>query len=287
MMRSSNWFRFVGSSVLFSAVSLSCIHKAENTGYREGPPGLLQWETATAPETQSAPDLPALGRKVYAVRCAGCHGMEGDGRGAASVFLATPPRDFTRGVYKFRTTPQERMPADMDLFRTITAGFPAYGMPSFAYLSEKERWALVHYVKSFYPNWDKFASPEVVAVAGEPASQPDAMERGRSLYEKKFECVQCHGPKGHGDGPRAAELKDPWDRPISPRDFTLGATFRKAGWRPIDTVRILATGVPGTPMSSYIDQLPDPKNMSEFWDVARFMEHLAAEAQRDKSGERP
>ena len=46
------------------------------------------------------------------------------------------------------------------------------------------------------------------------------------------------------------------------------------GWRKRDTVRMLATGIPGTPMPSYLDQLEDPSDLGEFWDVARYVEHL-------------
>lgn len=270
----------VVACLLALGVAFTLAQEGASSRTGDVPPGLVLWETATAQRIPASPALMARGRQVYGVRCATCHGAEGDGQGPASLLLSTPPRDFTKGVYKFRTTGQNGMPADLDLFRSITAGFPAYGMPSFRYLSEEDRWALVYYVKSFYPNWKKFGKPEVIAIAQEPPEDPNSLERGKAIYEAKFNCVQCHGATGHGDGPRVPELKDHWNRPISPRDFTLGPTFRKSGWRRRDTVRMLVMGVPGTPMPSHIDQISDPRDLREFWDVARYVDHLVKEAQK-------
>jgi len=279
--RNSFWLSSLMALVLLSMVSSACVTEEAAGAAWEGPPGLIQWEAATAPEISYSAELVGTGRRIYGVRCAICHGRDGEGDGPASTLLATPPRDFTEGVYKFRTTPQEGMPADQDLFRTITAGFPAHGMPSFRYLSQEARWALVHYVKSLYPNWDRFGQPQVIALSQEPPDQSGAVDRGRSLYETKFNCLECHGPEGHGDGERAPELEDQWERPISPRNFTRGPTERKAGWRRADTVRMMATGIPSTPMPSFIDQLADVEDLSEFWDVAHYVEFLTQQAQEE------
>lgn len=283
-IRNTRWL--IGSAIaaffLALGVAFTLAQEGASSHVDDAPPGQILWGSATAKPIPVSPALLARGRLIYGVRCATCHGNEGAGDGPASLFLSTPPRDFTKGVYKFRTTGQDGMPADLDLFRSITAGFPAYGMPSFRYLSEEDRWSLVYYVKSFYPNWEKFGSPEVLAVTEAHPEDEGAVERGKALYQAKFNCAQCHGAAGRGDGPRAAELKDHWGHSISPQDFTLGPTFRKAGWRRIDTVRMLMTGVPGTPMPSHIDQLADPKDLREFWDVARYVEYLTEEAQREK-----
>ncbi|MBI2923869.1 MAG: cytochrome c [Planctomycetes bacterium] len=250
-----------------------CFVAAEE-GDRRSPPGIVSWETVSEARVPRTPGLVARGRAVYAARCAGCHGRKGDGKGPASLYLETAPRDFTSGTYKFRTTSQDGMPADLDLFRSISTGFPAYGMPSFRYLAVEDRWALVDHLKSFFPNWERIGAGGEVAVGEEPADDPESPERGRRLYQEKFDCVQCHGPFGRGDGPRAAELKDQWGRPVRPRDFTLGPIWRKAGASRRDTVRLLITGLPGTPMPSQVDQLADPRDLQDLWDVARYVERL-------------
>ena len=44
------------------------------------------------------------GKHVYQRRCIGCHGAKGDGKGPAARFFKTKPRDFTSGIFKFRST---------------------------------------------------------------------------------------------------------------------------------------------------------------------------------------
>ena len=42
--------------------------------------------------------------EIYAQRCMGCHGANGDGLGPAAERLNPPPRDFTLGLYKFKSS---------------------------------------------------------------------------------------------------------------------------------------------------------------------------------------
>lgn len=105
----------------------------------------LYWIDAVEARLPPSSDLIAQGRTVYENRCVLCHGKNGLGNGAAADYLPTRPRDFSSGQFKFLTTLD--FPTDEDLFRSITVGFPAYGMPEFAYLSGVERWGLVYYVK--------------------------------------------------------------------------------------------------------------------------------------------
>ncbi|MGH2361229.1 MAG: c-type cytochrome, partial [bacterium] len=51
-------------------------------------------------------DVPAsapLGQRVYAQRCAVCHGPNGRGNGPAAPSMIPRPRDFTRGEFKYST----------------------------------------------------------------------------------------------------------------------------------------------------------------------------------------
>ena len=93
------------------------------------------------------------GKPLYDLKCSGCHGEKGDGKGPAAELLVPQPRDFTSGIYKIRTT-ASKAPTDQDLFRIITDGMPGTSMPSWAVLPDKDRWNLVAYIKSFAA--DKF-----------------------------------------------------------------------------------------------------------------------------------
>src|SRR5436190_7050844 len=88
-----------------------------------------------------------VGQAVYEQHCAACHGTGGDGNGPATVWLFPKPRNFNSGLFKIQSTPAGSLPTDDDLFQTITRGMAGSSMPSFSYLSEKERREVVQYVK--------------------------------------------------------------------------------------------------------------------------------------------
>ena len=104
------------------------------------------------------------GKALYGSYCAGCHGVNGDGRGPAAGMLIVKPRDFTSGRYKFRSTTNGTLPTDADLMRTITRGVNRTSMPEWSLLPERERMALVQYVKSFYPGFEETGPGQTIFV---------------------------------------------------------------------------------------------------------------------------
>ncbi len=88
-----------------------------------------------------------LQRGLYRQHCAACHGVTGDGMGPSAAVVAPYPRDFRRGVFKFKSTYQAAKPTDEDLRRILLHGLPGTSMPSFALLTEEQTEALVEYVK--------------------------------------------------------------------------------------------------------------------------------------------
>src|SRR5437879_2678267 len=101
------------------------------------------------PGADLGPDVP-LGRRVYAERCAVCHGPDGRGNGPAAPSLIPRPRDFTLGLCKFKSTPHGQPPTDDDLKQIVASGLPASATPYFrALLSESEIDAVVARVKQF------------------------------------------------------------------------------------------------------------------------------------------
>jgi len=46
-----------------------------------------------------------------------CHGEHGDGRGYSAQWFDPRPRDFTRAIFKCRSTPSGTLPVDDDLVR--------------------------------------------------------------------------------------------------------------------------------------------------------------------------
>jgi len=86
-------------------------------------------------------------RGLYREHCSHCHGVSGNGIGPTASFLNPYPRDFRRGTYKFKSTPEGARPTHADLTKTLTIGISGTAMPSFRLLPEDERDSLVHYVK--------------------------------------------------------------------------------------------------------------------------------------------
>ncbi len=214
---------------------------------------------------------PNAGKPVYELKCIGCHGEKGDGKGPAAELLMPRPRDFTSGIYKIRTT-AGKAPSDQDIFRVITDGMPGTSMPSWAVLPEKDRWNLVAYVKAFAP--DKFKeAPKKLELPKEVASSAESIKRGKEMFEA-IECHKCHGAEGRADGPSRAELKDEWGHPIPPANLTKRWTFRGGASR-TDIATRLAAGVLGTPMPTFIDSVEKPEDI---WHLTNFILALGPES---------
>ncbi|MBI2388560.1 MAG: c-type cytochrome [Deltaproteobacteria bacterium] len=193
------------------------------------------------------------GKRLYEQRCATCHGIHGDGRGpTAHVYGSPAPRDFTRGLYEFRTTDAGKLPVRADLVRTIGQGIPGTTMPAWrSLLSPREIEAIAQYIESFSPRFaaepESARAPIAIPPEPPPPSATD-LEVGRMFYFT-FRCWECHGVYGEGDGPAAATLADEWKRPIRPADLTRGVY--KSGATGADLYRTIATGLDGTPMPTF------------------------------------
>jgi mono/diheme cytochrome c family protein len=86
-------------------------------------------------------------RGLYRQHCVHCHGITGDGAGPTAAFLLPYPRDYRRGLYKFKSTERASKPTNADLERILRAGINGTAMPSFTLLPSDEIEALVEYVK--------------------------------------------------------------------------------------------------------------------------------------------
>lgn len=208
------------------------------------------------------------GKPLYELHCLQCHGERGLGDGPAAVYLYPKPRDFTRGLFKIRTTPSGSLPTDQDLYDTIGRGMPGSAMPGFSQLASQDRWALVSYLKTLVEAY-QFRKPEPGIHVG-PARPKTAatLASGKEMY-RKMECFKCHGDTGLGDGPSAAELKDDWEIPIKVRDFTDG-TY-KGGPTDRDLYLRFTTGMTGSPMPAYSD---DKMTAPQRWALVQFVQSL-------------
>jgi cytochrome c oxidase cbb3-type subunit III len=108
------------------------------------------------------------GKQVYAASCANCHGPDGN------LIMGI---DFGRGVYRRKFTNDE-------LAATITGGIPNTPMPPNPGMSNEQALRVVQYLRSM-------SEGRVTSTNGDAS-------RGRTLFEGKGECTDCHAVHGVG-----------------------------------------------------------------------------------------
>jgi cytochrome c oxidase cbb3-type subunit I/II len=214
------------------------------------------------------------GKIVYERFCVSCHGDQGDGRGYSAQWLDPRPRDFTRGIFKCRSTPTGTLPVDADLLRTLDQGLYHTNMPSWAVLGERPLREVVEYVKTFSPRWNKEGPGAPISYAPEPPDDAASRERGKAVWNAQG-CFNCHGQTGKGDGPSVPTLMDDWGYHIVPFDFS-SSPHRKCGNSDKDLYRTFLTGVDGTPMPSFADTITP----GQAWDLVHFLKTLRVDDAR-------
>lgn len=234
-----------------------------------------------------------LGRQVYRNQCAVCHGESGDGRGVAMIgsqgdkqLLNPPPRDYRgsfkteRATFKFTSTPLASKPRRDDLRRIIRFGAKGTSMPSFRWMAEEEREAVIDYIthlafrgemeikllsyarseltpedkiddetvsgiaQEIASSWDEAESTVVRPLTVMPLKTPETINDG-ALAFAQLNCIKCHNRDARGS--KTADVGvDNWGRIAYPADLTMGTLH--GGRRPIDIYRRIYTGINGTPM---------------------------------------
>ena len=222
----------------------------------------------------AAPGNADNGALVYAGRCAGCHGVDGDGLGPGADRLNPPPRDFTFGLYKIKTSFfDDFMSNDADFYRMIADGMPGTAMPGWAdVLTEQQIRDLVAYLKIFAGLEEEQVSQQI-DYDRQIESSAESIERGKQLFLEDDRCSECHGADGKGDGVKS--LKDDNGARTWPRNLTKPWTFR-ASAEPKDIYSRISTGIPGTQMPAFADPVSKKTLTPEQrWDVANYVVSLA------------
>ena len=217
--------------------------------------GMLSVLTLTyaqdAPDDSEEAEKIAAGKEVYEKSCAHCHGTEGRGDGSAAENLLPKPRDFTRGLYKIRSTESGQLPTDQDLYDVITEGMSGSSMPEWeTSLSANERWEVVAYIKTFYDGFkERETPPREISLEGKISYSKESVEIGKVLYTE-LGCIECHGNVGRGDGTSAPTLTDSWDFKTWPANLTQGWNYR-GGADPEDIFKRFIGGIAGSPMPAF------------------------------------
>lgn len=204
--------------------------------------------------------------QIYMRRCAHCHGEEGDGEGPAAKFMYPLPRDFTLGVFKYKTThADDEFPSDNDLRKTIRDGLPGTSMPAWkSILSDVEIDGLIKKIKQFGEWGEEDIQLRPIKKGTIVASSPESIARGEKLFVKA--CVQCHGNKGRGNITSGKKLKDDWQHRIWPRNLTRPETWR-ATKTSEDIFNRISAGIRGTPMPEHTTTMKE----QDRWDIANYV----------------
>lgn len=111
---------------------------------------LLGATLALAPLAAQAAGDAAKGKTLFETNCLSCHGATGKGDGPVGMALTPPPRDFSKGDFKFDADKDGKPGSDADLMGVITQGAAAFGgsamMAPWGHLSEQDRADLIAYV---------------------------------------------------------------------------------------------------------------------------------------------
>ncbi|MFQ5563946.1 MAG: c-type cytochrome [Parvularculaceae bacterium] len=233
------------------------------------------------------------GRNLYELHCATCHGTDGAGDGPAADFVYPAPRDFTIGMFKYKTSPFKTMPpTDEDIFHTIKKGLPGTAMPAWeSVLNDAQIRELIKVVKGFdlVGTWAPEDAPDAdfndegrymkdpLSITERSSTEnpipftEDSVAKGKKLFERT--CAQCHGMDGRGNPAVDKRLKDEWGVRIWPRDLTKPWTWRvtEIADNTEETIRNIYTrlsvGIPGTPMPAHADKLSE----EERWHIANYV----------------
>jgi mono/diheme cytochrome c family protein len=190
-----------GSVVLCAAMGASALASSACNKPADGKPLFTETKTFAGGIEVTARALNE-GRDAYMLYCYACHGPDGDGKGPAAYGLRPPPRDFTKGIFKFaRLRSGEDLPTDDDLTRIVRGGLHGTAMLPWD-VPEVELEKILQYIKTFAPQkWEKKKkSGEPVKTIDDfaPSEDPwigketEAVQSGKELYHLRAECVTCH-----------------------------------------------------------------------------------------------
>ena len=242
-------------------------------------------------------DLLEKGKKVYFKRCVWCHGVEGGGDGPSADRLFTRPRNFIQGTFKIRRTDSGELPLEADLIRTVKNGLPGSAMPAWGeFLAEDEIIAVVNFVKTLVQDRDFNDAEDEEVNVQEFGTNPwgtkppyhlgvpqEAIDQGKEIFIKN-KCFECHGGEGRGDG--NPTMKDDWGFPIVAADWQQCWNFRgsrRNHFDPFNVVRTVSTGLNGTPMPNFKDQI----TVEDRWKLAAFVNSLCPRKKMDKLTNKP
>jgi mono/diheme cytochrome c family protein len=212
------------------------------------------------PETKP----PATPPEQYRTLCQRCHGERGAGDGVTARNLVPRPRDFTNAKF-FDWLPDERA------HQAILGGVPGTAMPPFERLLDRaQAVALFDWIRtSFTKSQRQPAKARKLPARSLACSSAESAARGAREFAER--CYGCHGRRGDGKGPNAADMLP------RPRDLSSHAFLAQAG--DLRLFESITYGVVGTGMPPW-DYLSEERR----WDLVSFLRALSRTPCTDQGG---
>jgi mono/diheme cytochrome c family protein len=239
-------------------------------------------------------DVLNRGREQFVQNCYACHGMTGNGTGPASPYYRPPPRDLTRGLYKFGGV-MDGLPHDEDFVRILERGLD--GTPMLAWdIPRDDLYPIIQYVKSLSPVWreaEALGQQIPMDTDSWQLDEQEAVARGKQVYHGLATCQQCHpayatkqemvqASQQVGNRPFTEFRRLPFQPEakeshyeadgkkmmILPPDFLFNEV--RSGHDVKDLYRIISAGIPGTAMPTWYGALP----AADVWAMAYYVQSL-------------
>lgn len=107
---------------------------------------------------ESNKELLDKGRAFYNSNCSSCHGDNGRGDGPAGIIMNPKPRDLSSadGWKNGRKI--------SEMFKTLQEGILQSGMPAYNHVNSEELFAVIHYVRTFAPDFPKDSQSDLQAL---------------------------------------------------------------------------------------------------------------------------
>jgi len=248
------------------------------------------------------------GKDLYELRCSVCHGEQGGGDGIAAERLYPRPRDFTLGMFKYKTSPGTQPVRDEDLFNTIKYGLTGTAMPGWSKLmSDEQINSLIPVLKRFdtsatwspeeaededfdddghYLKDDFNKITAIEPVNGQIPYSDESIAKGQVAFKP---CQECHGVEGRGNIRSGKRLADDWGFRLWPRDLNKPWAWRITNRsNAVEPEKIrdeivkniyqrLSIGIPGTPMPAHRAEgegNEDPISLEDRWHIANYVYSL-------------
>jgi len=86
------------------------------------------------------------GHELFKANCSACHGEAGRGDGPSALMMSTKPRNF-HSIEGWVNGPRISQ-----MYKTLEEGIAGTGMPAYNYMTPADRFAIIHFIRTFYPD---------------------------------------------------------------------------------------------------------------------------------------